>query len=140
MRVVTLNRTGPGRDELAVSLVEAGDVGRAVRHGGTEKEAEAPAVALTAECGDWRVHLRSSHAPYGVSVCVKLVHHRRDMGRRQERGPRRRRAVDYPPVEPEHGGVECPVRSTGVDGNGAGNPPAGVRVGFCIAARFSTAP
>jgi hypothetical protein len=88
-------------------LVEAGEVGRAVRYGGAEKEAEAPAVALAAQCSDRRVDLWRSHASDGVSVGVKLVHHRRNVGGRQEGGPRRQRTVYDPPIEPIHGGVEC---------------------------------
>ena len=37
-------------------------------------------------------------------------------------GPGRRRPVDDPPVEPVDGGIERPVRSTGVDGNRAAEP------------------
>ena len=97
----------------------------AVGHGGAEKEAEAPAVALTAQCSDRRVHLRGSYASDCVSVCIERVHDRRDTSRRQDGSPRRRRTVYDPPVEPIDRGVESPVRSTRVDGNGAVEPAHG---------------
>ena len=122
---VALHRTRPGRDKLAVGPVEPGQVGGGIRHGGAEEEAEPAAVALAAQRGNRRVDLWRSHPSDDVSVCVKLVRHRRVVRRGQEGGPRRRNAGHHPPLEPIDRGIECPVRSTGVDRNGAIEPTHG---------------
>ena len=138
--LVPMNRTGPRRNELAMGLVETGELSGVVRHRGAKKEAEPSAVALAAKRGNRRVDLWSAHAAPRVAVRVELVHHGGGMARRQQGGPRGRGARHDPPVEPIDCSIECPVRSTGVDGDGTIKPPTGERVGFCIVARLSMAP
>ena len=66
-----------------------------------------------------------------------------DAGRLRERAVRRRGAVHHPLVEPVDRRVQHPVRAAGVDrqvAREADDRPDGSFGGFCIAARFRTAP